>query len=73
MVGGVSDGDINDEGAKKALNFAVDQHNSRTNDMYLRQVAEVVKVQKQVGKTFFFFFFCNRIKAKKKKNFSMEF
>ncbi|XP_024152582.1 cystatin-C [Oryzias melastigma] len=48
MVGGVSDGDINDEGAKKALNFAVDQHNSRTNDMYLRQVAEVVKVQKQV-------------------------
>uniref|UniRef100_A0A8C7ZAK7 Cystatin domain-containing protein n=1 Tax=Oryzias sinensis TaxID=183150 RepID=A0A8C7ZAK7_9TELE len=48
LVGGVSDGDINDEGAKKALNFAVEHHNRGLNDMYRRQVAEVVKVQKQV-------------------------
>lgn len=48
MVGGFQDMDVNDEGARNALNFAVVQHNRANNDMYLSQVAEVVKVQRQV-------------------------
>nr|XP_046258653.1 cystatin C (amyloid angiopathy and cerebral hemorrhage) [Scatophagus argus] len=48
LTGGFQDVDVNDEGARNALNFAVVQHNRRTNDLYLSQVAEVVKVQRQV-------------------------
>lgn len=50
MTGGFRDVDLNtDEGAQNALNFAVVQHNRGTNDMYLSQVAEVVKAQAQVS------------------------
>lgn len=49
MVGGYQDLDVNDEGAQNALNFAVVEHNRRSNDLFLSQVAEVVKVQRQVG------------------------
>uniref|UniRef100_A0A3P8U1I0 Zgc:163030 n=1 Tax=Amphiprion percula TaxID=161767 RepID=A0A3P8U1I0_AMPPE len=48
MVGGFSDVDVNDEGLQNALNFAVVQHNRGTNDLYLSQVEEVVKAQRQV-------------------------
>ncbi|NP_001290767.1 cystatin C (amyloid angiopathy and cerebral hemorrhage) precursor [Esox lucius] len=48
MVGAPSDADMNDQGLKNALQFAVVEHNKRTNDMYIRQVASVVKAQKQV-------------------------
>ncbi|XP_075933047.1 cystatin C (amyloid angiopathy and cerebral hemorrhage) [Anarhichas minor] len=48
MVGGFRDIDPNEEGARNALNFAVVQHNRGSNDMYLSQVAEVVKAQSQV-------------------------
>ncbi|XP_040906423.1 cystatin C (amyloid angiopathy and cerebral hemorrhage) [Toxotes jaculatrix] len=48
FVGGAKDIDINDAGAREALNFAVVQHNRGTNDLYLSQVAEVVRVQRQV-------------------------
>ncbi|XP_045925989.1 cystatin C (amyloid angiopathy and cerebral hemorrhage) [Micropterus dolomieu] len=48
LVGGFQDTDVNDEGLRNALNFAVVQHNRGNNDMYLSQVAEVVKVQRQV-------------------------
>ncbi|XP_070771876.1 cystatin C (amyloid angiopathy and cerebral hemorrhage) [Enoplosus armatus] len=48
MVGGYNDIDMNDEGARNALDFAVVRHNSGNNDIYLSQVAEVVKVQRQV-------------------------
>lgn len=51
MVGGIQDGDPNDEGVRNALNFAVVQHNRASNDIYLSQVAQVVKVQTQVGKS----------------------
>ena len=40
--------DINISEAQDALDFAVAKHNSGTNDMFLRQVAEVVRVQRQV-------------------------
>lgn len=49
MVGGFSTIDISDEGAQNALNYAVAQHNKLTNDMYLSQVTDVVKVLRQVG------------------------
>ncbi|XP_022599426.1 cystatin-C-like [Seriola dumerili] len=48
FVGGPQDIDMNETGAQEALNFAVVHHNNRTNDLYLSQVAEVVKVQRQV-------------------------
>ncbi|XP_031157915.1 cystatin C (amyloid angiopathy and cerebral hemorrhage) [Sander lucioperca] len=48
LVGGFSDVDINNEGVRNALNYAVVQHNRGSNDMYLSQVAEVVKAQRQV-------------------------
>lgn len=49
LVGGPRDIDINDARAREALNFAVVQHNRGTNDMYLSQVEEVVRVQSQVS------------------------
>ncbi|XP_070696960.1 cystatin C (amyloid angiopathy and cerebral hemorrhage) [Pempheris klunzingeri] len=48
IIGGPQDIDVTDEGAQNALNFAVTQHNRGSNDLYLSQVAEVVKVQRQV-------------------------
>ncbi|XP_035519091.1 cystatin C (amyloid angiopathy and cerebral hemorrhage) [Morone saxatilis] len=48
LVGGFRDADVNDEGVQNALNFAVVEHNKGSNDMYLSQVAQVVKVQTQV-------------------------
>ncbi|XP_067092211.1 cystatin C (amyloid angiopathy and cerebral hemorrhage) [Osmerus mordax] len=48
MTGGVSDADMNDKSTQDALQFAVVQHNKKTNDMYVSQVAKVIKVQKQV-------------------------
>lgn len=49
LVGGPRDIDINDAKAREALNFAVVQHNRGSNDMYLSQVADVVRVQSQVS------------------------
>ncbi|XP_051507941.1 cystatin C (amyloid angiopathy and cerebral hemorrhage) [Myxocyprinus asiaticus] len=48
LVGGPMDADKNDEGVQKALQFAVAQYNRMSNDAYLRQVSEVIKVQRQV-------------------------
>lgn len=49
LVGGPQDIDVNDEGLRDALNFAVVQHNRGTNDLYLSQVAEVIRAQRQVS------------------------
>lgn len=49
FVGGLRDIDVNDRVARNMLNFAVVQHNLRSNDAFLSQVAEVVSVQKQVS------------------------
>ncbi|XP_061601026.1 cystatin C (amyloid angiopathy and cerebral hemorrhage) [Cololabis saira] len=48
LVGGFTDVDVNDERVQNAMNFAVAQHNRKLNDMYLRQVVEVVKAKSQV-------------------------
>lgn len=49
LIGGPVDADMNDRGAKDALQFAVAQHNRESNDIYVSQVSEVVKLQKQVS------------------------
>ncbi|CAM4726112.1 hypothetical protein PO909_019590 [Leuciscus waleckii] len=48
LVGGPVDSDMNDEGAQNALQFAMAQFNRQSNDAFVRQVSEVVKVQTQV-------------------------
>ncbi|XP_061816148.1 cystatin C (amyloid angiopathy and cerebral hemorrhage) [Nerophis lumbriciformis] len=48
FVGGFTDGDVNDEHVQNALNYAIVEHNKASNDLYLRQKTEVVKVQQQV-------------------------
>ncbi|XP_077092682.1 cystatin-like [Siphateles boraxobius] len=48
LVGGPVDADMNDEGAQNALQFAMAQYNRQSNDAFVHQVSEVVKVQKQV-------------------------
>lgn len=48
MVGAPVSIDVNDERAQNALNFAVGEHNKRTNDVFLREVAEVVQIKRQV-------------------------
>ncbi|XP_037321880.1 cystatin C (amyloid angiopathy and cerebral hemorrhage) [Pungitius pungitius] len=48
LVGGFQDIAVDDEGARDALNFAVAKHNRGSNDMYLSQVAEVTRVQRQL-------------------------
>ncbi|KAK7140441.1 hypothetical protein R3I94_012908 [Phoxinus phoxinus] len=48
LVGGPVDADMDEEGAQNALQFAMAQYNRQSNDMYVSQVSEVVKVQKQV-------------------------
>ncbi|XP_068423923.1 cystatin C (amyloid angiopathy and cerebral hemorrhage) [Clinocottus analis] len=48
LIGGFQDIDVNDEGALNALNFSVSNHNRRSNDIFLSQPAEVIKVQRQV-------------------------
>lgn len=49
LIGGPQDIDINEhEDAKKALQYAVSQYNIRSNDLYLRDVSEVLSAQRQV-------------------------
>ncbi|TNN74363.1 Cystatin [Liparis tanakae] len=48
MTGGFTDLDSNDEGVRNALSFSVVQHNRNSNDMFLSQVAEVIKAERQV-------------------------
>ncbi|CAB1313032.1 unnamed protein product [Coregonus sp. 'balchen'] len=48
LIGGPMDANMNEEGMRDALQFAVVEHNKKTNDMFVRQVAEVVKAQRQV-------------------------
>ncbi|XP_016325470.1 cystatin-like isoform X2 [Sinocyclocheilus anshuiensis] len=48
MTGAPMDADINEEGVQNALQFAVAQYNRQSNDAFVRQVSEVIKVQKQV-------------------------
>ncbi|KAK6301439.1 hypothetical protein J4Q44_G00274920 [Coregonus suidteri] len=48
MPGGVTDADMNDRETRDALQFAVVEYNKGTNDLYVRQVAKVIKAQQQV-------------------------
>ncbi|XP_016364162.1 cystatin-like [Sinocyclocheilus rhinocerous] len=48
LTGAPMDADMNDEGVQNALQFAVAHYNRQSNDAFVRQVSEVIKVQKQV-------------------------
>lgn len=56
LTGAPMDADMNDEGVKSALQFAVAQYNRQSNDAFVRQVSEVIKVQRQVS--IYTFTFC---------------
>lgn len=47
--GDLTDANINDKDVQNALRFAVIQHNRDSNDLYIRQVVKVIKVQSQVS------------------------
>nr|ACI69177.1 Cystatin precursor [Salmo salar] len=47
LIGGPMDANMNDQGTRDALQFAVVEHNKKSNDIFVRQVAKVVKAQKQ--------------------------
>lgn len=49
LVGGPQDIDVNDKRAQNALRFAVVEHNKGTNDLYMREVEEVQRIQRQVS------------------------
>ncbi|KAM8859506.1 cystatin C (amyloid angiopathy and cerebral hemorrhage) [Spinachia spinachia] len=68
LVGGFQDIDVNDEGARDALNFAVAQHNRRSNDMYLNQVAEVIGVQRQLVAGYKYIITVNMAKSQCRKS-----
>ena len=48
LIGGYTNANITDQGIQDAMQFALGKHNKGTNDMFLRQVARVIKVEKQV-------------------------
>ncbi|XP_067277062.1 cystatin-like [Pseudorasbora parva] len=47
LVGAPFDAEM-DEGAQNALQFAMAQYNRQSNDAFVHQVSDVIKVQKQV-------------------------
>ncbi|KAJ8384759.1 hypothetical protein AAFF_G00198450 [Aldrovandia affinis] len=47
-MGGRSEASMDEQGVKDALQYAVVEHNKERNDLYISQVAKVVKVEKQV-------------------------
>lgn len=57
IVGAPASIDVNDEGVQNALNFAVGEHNKRTNDAFLRGVDEVLQVKRQVCNVLLFCLF----------------
>ncbi|KAL0964820.1 hypothetical protein UPYG_G00329450 [Umbra pygmaea] len=67
MPGGTIDADLNDRGVKNALEFAVVEHNKRTNDMFVWQVSNVVEAKTQVvaGMKYFFTVKMARTQCKK--------
>lgn len=48
MVGAPQKIDVNDERVQNALNFAVGEHNKRSNDAFLRGVDEALEATRQV-------------------------
>ncbi|XP_029554982.1 cystatin [Salmo trutta] len=48
FIGGPVDTNMNDQGTRDALQFAVVEHNKNSNDIFVRQVAKVVNAQKQL-------------------------
>ncbi|XP_033010001.1 cystatin-2-like [Lacerta agilis] len=56
LVGGLQDASADEDGARRALQFAMTEYNRGSNDKYASRVAEVVRVRKQIvsGVNYFF-------------------
>ncbi|KAM9365190.1 cystatin-like [Pholidichthys leucotaenia] len=48
LMGGRRNMDVNSERAQSMVNFAIAEHNRRSNDLFFKRVVEVVKVESQV-------------------------
>ncbi|XP_076141600.1 cystatin-like isoform X2 [Alosa pseudoharengus] len=48
MAGAITDTDVNIPEVKDALNFAVDEFNTQSNDVYIYKVVQVIKATSQV-------------------------
>ncbi|XP_067277876.1 cystatin-like [Pseudorasbora parva] len=66
LVGGIVDGGM-DKDARSALEFAMAQYNSQSNDENVYRVSKVIKVQKQVVAGMKYIFTVNVAKTKCKK------
>nr|XP_020453406.1 cystatin-like [Monopterus albus] len=68
LVGAPQDTNPNDDMAQQALNFAVDEHNRRTNDLYLSRVSRVISLKSQVVAGIKYFFTVEMGKTPCRKN-----
>ncbi|XP_007427618.1 cystatin-2-like [Python bivittatus] len=48
LPGGLTEASLEDPGVRRALQFAINEYNRASNDMYSSRVSEVVRVQTQV-------------------------
>ncbi|XP_074065420.1 cystatin-C-like [Macrotis lagotis] len=48
LIGGLRDADVNEEGVKRALNFAMVRFNQGSNDRFASRVFEVLEAKKQI-------------------------
>ncbi|XP_058506725.1 cystatin-C-like [Solea solea] len=72
MVGGRVDADMNDAAVQDALQFAVLKHNEGSNNMYLSQVASMVRVQKQIVSGVNYFITVRMVRTNCRKNNTNE-
>ncbi|XP_028594220.2 cystatin-C [Podarcis muralis] len=56
LLGGVQEASVEEEGARRALQFAMNEYNRASNDKYASRVAEVVRVRKQIVSGVLYFF-----------------
>ncbi|XP_015682709.1 cystatin-2 [Protobothrops mucrosquamatus] len=56
LPGGREDASLEEPGVRKALQFAVNEYNRGSNDMYSSRVSEVVEVQKQIVRGIKYYF-----------------
>uniref|UniRef100_A0A8D2CW38 Cystatin C n=1 Tax=Sciurus vulgaris TaxID=55149 RepID=A0A8D2CW38_SCIVU len=48
LLGGLEDADVNEEGVRRALDFALSEYNKASNDAYHSRALQVVRARKQI-------------------------
>nr|QHR82749.1 cystatin 3 [Vipera anatolica senliki] len=59
LLGGLENASLGDQDVGRALQFAMNEYNSRNNDMYSSRVSEVVRAQKQIVSGIMYYFTVN--------------